>query len=78
MEAKESWERFEQGLKIAASCARQLGIAQKNRDWTKVAFAMESLVSKGQTIYSRRALSRSEVLKMTEDRAKETGDKLNV
>lgn len=77
MEAKESWERFEQGLKSSASCARQLGVAQKNASWTKVAFALESLIVKGSTIYTRRALSRSDVLKMTEDRSKETSERIN-
>jgi len=73
MTPRESWERVEQGLKMASSCARQLALAQKDTSWTKVAFGLETLSSRAQTIYSRRALSRQEALTMVDARAKALG-----
>lgn len=77
MEHTESFERFSEGLKKAASRARELGSAQKNRDWNKIAFNLETLIERGKTIYARRALSRDQVLAMLDSKVKKTDEKLN-
>lgn len=70
----ESFERFSEGLKKAASRSRELAVAQKDDQWNKVAFMLDSLCSKGNDIFRGRAIPRQEALKMAdniEERLKE-------
>lgn len=70
MEKNESIERYVEGLKKAADCCRQLGVAQKNREWTKIAFQLEGLLQKGTTIYQNKSISRQDALSMIDNRVK--------
>lgn len=64
MERAESMERFREGLKKAADCCRQLAAAQKNRDWTKIAFNLEGVLQNGVKIYQSKSISRNDALSM--------------
>jgi hypothetical protein len=64
MERVESIERYREGLKKAADCCRQLGAAQKNRQWNQIAFNLEGILQKGTTIYRNKSISRSDALAM--------------
>ena len=77
MEAKESFERFKEGLKKAASRARELGIAQRNNDWNTLAFRIDDLARQGEIIYFRRALSHQAALQMLSARETKTNEDLN-
>lgn len=77
MSPAESFERFSEGLKKAASLARELGDAQKNRHWNQIAFNLEMLLNRGQTIYGRRALSRDAVLGILDQRQKTLNTEFN-
>lgn len=67
----EAFERFAEGLKKAASRARELGIAQKSKDWGNVATMLDGIRINGEKMYNARALSRQDVLKMLDERQKE-------
>lgn len=62
MEKNESMERFTEGLKKAASRARELGKAQKNNSWFQVAHHLDGLRKNGETMFSSRQISRQESL----------------
>jgi len=70
MEKNESIERYREGLKKAADCCRQLGAAQKNRQWNQIAFNLEGILQKGMTIYRNKSISRSDALAMIDNRVK--------
>lgn len=52
MQDHESLERFVVGLKTAADRARQLGKAQKNKSWHKVAAGLDGVRVKGEKLYN--------------------------
>lgn len=58
----ESMERFSEGLKKAASRARELGDAQKNRNWYKIAFMLEKLLHNGTEMFKGKSISRQDAL----------------
>lgn len=70
MEKNESIERYVEGLKCAADCLRQIGAAQKNRQWNKIAFNLDGLLQKGQAMYRSKALGRQEALSMIDNKVK--------
>lgn len=70
MQDNESIERFVEGLKKAASRARELGIAQKNSSWEKVAVMLDGIRTNGVKLYQSSALSRNDVLSMLDQRQK--------
>jgi hypothetical protein len=55
-------ERFSEGVKKAASRARELGDAQKNRNWYKVAFMLEKLLANGTAMFNGKSISRQDAL----------------
>lgn len=77
MNAAESIERFSEGMKKAASRARELGDAQRDRNWNKLAFQLEKILSQGIDIFKQKSLSEAEVMAMTEHRMKETNKDIN-
>lgn len=77
MNAVESIERFSEGMKKAASRARELGAAQKDRNWNKLAFQLEKIMDQGMNIFKQKALSESEVMAMTEHRISEMNKDIN-
>lgn len=62
MTLQESIERFNEGLKKAASRARELAVAQKNNNWRTIADNLDGIRHKGRTLYQSHALSRQETL----------------
>lgn len=77
MTPNESYERFQEGMKRAVSRARELGEAQKNADWNKIAFRLECLLDNGRKLFLSKALSRQAALKMIEERSKKMEKDLN-
>lgn len=67
----EAFERFSEGMKRAASRARELGVSQKSNDWGNVANMLDGIRTNGEKMYRARALSRQDVLKMLDERQKE-------
>lgn len=68
MELNESIERYKESLKKAASRCRELGEAQKNLDWNKIAFMLEGLLTKGTVIYNSKAIGRQDALAIVDQR----------
>lgn len=68
MTLQESMERFTEGMKKAASRARELGDAQKNRSWYKIAFNLEKLMEHGVAMYKAKAISRQDALAIVDRR----------
>lgn len=68
MEEIEIFERFNEGLKKAASRCRELSKLQKNSDWAKTAFQIDKFLAHGTELYKAKALSRQEVLSMLDRR----------
>lgn len=62
MELKETSERFVQGLKQAASGARELGAAQKSKNWLAIAVYLDGIREKGELVMKMKSLSRKEIL----------------
>lgn len=77
MESYESFERFGEGMKKASSRAREMGVAQKDRNWTKLAFALDGIRQQGEKIFHSLPLTEQEVMKMTEIRAKDLNKDIN-
>lgn len=77
MSLMESMERFSEGIKKAASRARELGDAQKNRNWYKVAFNLEKLLENGTTMFKAKAISRQDALSMIDRRESMLNKDLN-
>lgn len=77
MESCESIERFREGMKKAASRARELGSAQKDRNWNKLAFQLEKILLQGMDIFGQKALSEQEIMSMTEHRISEMNKDIN-
>lgn len=72
MQESETIERFVEGLKRAASRARELAAMQKNDTWYTVATSLDNLRISGTKIFRGRALTRQDALKMLDDRVKDT------
>ncbi len=70
MTPAESFERFSEGLKKASSRMRELGYAQKDRNWNKIAFQLDGIRKQGETAFRSKPLTEAEVMQMTEQRAK--------
>ncbi len=62
----ESAERVREGLKIAASRARELAAAQGNPSWLQVALNLDELRHNAEKIIQSRSLSRQAVLEMAD------------
>ncbi len=77
MNAAESIERFSEGMKKAASRARELGEAQRDRNWNKLAFQLEKILAQGIDIFKQKSLSEAEVMAMTEHRISEMNKNIN-
>ena len=72
MTPNESHERFCEGLKKASSRMREIGCAQKDRSWNQVAFQLDKIRDEGTRAFQSKPLTEAEVMKLTEQRAKET------
>jgi len=64
MEANESIERVIEGLKKAASCARQLGRAQKKASWGQLAHSLDALRDTAQKLYDSKPLTYQQQLQV--------------
>lgn len=64
----EAFERFEQGMKKAEACARQLAEAQKSRVYNQVAFGLEKLRITGTGYFRGRQLARQEAERIVNQR----------
>ncbi len=62
MQKNESFERFSEGLKKSISRAKELGVAQDNYNWTKIAILLEGLLNKGIGFYNAKQISRQDTL----------------
>jgi hypothetical protein len=71
MTAHEAVERFDQGMKKAASRARELAAAQKNRHWNKLAFQLEKIRDEAMRFYAAKPLTEQEVTRIVERRISE-------
>lgn len=67
MQEKDSIERFIQGLKKAASAARELTKIMKYPMWDQIAISMDGIRQKGELMIRGKALTRQEVLRKIED-----------
>lgn len=67
----ETIERFVEGLKIAASRARELGVAQKSKSWISIAESLDGIRIKGYAFHRANALTRQQALRMIDDRVGE-------
>lgn len=63
MEQFESFERFDESMKKAASRCRELGTMVKDKNWLNIAHQLDALVHKGREIYGAKAISRQDLLK---------------
>lgn len=70
MQTNETIERFVEGMKKASARARELGAAQQNKDWQRIAEFLDGIRAKGVTLCKSRALGRQEVLGMLDHRQK--------
>lgn len=73
MERNESIERFEEGLKKAASRARELGKAQSNTNWEKVALGLDQMRSNGMAMYHAKAISRAAAIALLDQKEIQMG-----
>lgn len=64
MESPESWERFEQGLKRAASCCRELAKMLDAQEWRDISHQLLTMLKKGRAIYKSPPLTEPEVLSL--------------
>lgn len=70
MSLQETFERFDEGMKKAASRARELGHAQKNKNWFSVATQIEGLRAKALIMFKGPAISRKDALSILDVREK--------
>lgn len=70
MSVQETMERYFEGLKKAASRARELGRIQKNHQWSNVAAQLDILLKRGKQLYEDKPLSRQEALNIIDQRVK--------
>jgi hypothetical protein len=67
---KETMEFFTQGLRKAASAAKELAKLQENFIWADISILLNELHNSGVTLATSKALKRTEVLTMIGDRQK--------
>lgn len=72
---KESIQRFIDGLKLAASCARELNQLAPKKGWGKVAEQLSHLCALGYKLSRARGLSRGDLLQRT-DRIAQTDNEM--
>lgn len=70
MQEQESIERFIEGMKKAASRARELAAAQKNNDWLNVAKMLDGVRVNGIKLYNGRSMTRQDTLALLDQRQK--------
>lgn len=70
MQEIESIERFVEGMKKAASRARELALSQKNTDWMKVAAMLDGVRANGVKLYNGASMNRQDALSMLDRRQK--------
>lgn len=63
MEQKESFERFDESMKKAASRCRELGAMIKDKNWHNIGKQLDALAHNGVKIYKSKAIGRQELLK---------------
>jgi hypothetical protein len=69
MQIAETTERWREGLKRAASRAREIGVAQGKPDmWNKIADSLDGIRSKGDAMIAGKALTRAQVLAAIDER----------
>jgi len=74
---RETLEFFNEGLKEAASAARQLGLAQEHPIWTDISTLCDHIRSQGIQLFTSRGLSWTETLKILDDRQNMTSGVLD-
>lgn len=62
----EATQRFIEGLKLAASCSKEMQALQPKRGWGKVTEALNHLISNGYKLSRTRALTRQALLQDTD------------
>lgn len=70
MTLKETTERLMEGLKMAASRAKELGRAQNSPAWTKISNSLELMRTNCEMMIKSKGLTRAEVLRMVDQRQK--------
>lgn len=69
MTPQESIERYNEGLKKAASRARELGKLQKNKYWDQIANSLDGIRDQGLKLFYGRPLTEQEVQQMIDKHA---------
>lgn len=72
---KDAIEYFDESMKKAAACARQLAAITKIKSWVSIATNLEGLRSKGMVMYSRPAPGRQETLRVADKMVDEAAKK---
>ena len=62
MTSHETMERFEHGLKKAASLCRQIAKARRSKAWLLLAAELDRMRDNGERLYNSRPLSRGDAL----------------
>jgi len=62
MTQTETNERWSEGLKKAASRARELSVSRKNLNWSAIAASIDGIREKGERMIVTSPLSRSQVI----------------
>lgn len=63
----ESMERVREGLKMAASAARDLERVQKNHGWGKLAFQFDQMLTNAESLYAQGPITRTMALNMLDE-----------
>jgi hypothetical protein len=76
LDEKDAIERCVEGLKYAASQARELNARQPNLGWNSVRESLTAMVKSVRTLATQKAKTRQDTVKMLDDMSKklETGD----
>jgi hypothetical protein len=77
MSEKESKERFIQGLKKAASYAREIARLTGSPMWKQIAFTVDEIRRNGTKLMSMTAITRFDALKMLDVREQKISAELN-
>lgn len=77
MSEKESKERFTEGLKKAASRAREIAKITGSPMWTQIAYTVDEIRRSGGKLMQMSALTRFDVLSMLDHREKKISAQLN-
>ena len=57
----ESWERFNESLKRAGSCCRELSVMQNYPVWLEISESLEGLRAKGSKMAREKQISKAEL-----------------